>query len=58
MFSIFNHVMKSERDTNSEPGLPVIKAPPSFAQLIIALTTFNSHNRTERDSPSHAFGIS
>ena len=26
MFSIFNHVMKSERDTNSEPRLPVIKA--------------------------------
>ena len=39
MFSIFNHVMKSERDTNSEPGLPVIKARPSFAQQIIALTT-------------------
>ena len=39
MFSIFNHVMKSERDTISEPGLPVIKARPTFAQLIIALTT-------------------
>ena len=27
MFSIFlNHVMKSVRDTNSEPGLPVIIA--------------------------------
>ena len=40
MFSIFNHVMKSEHDTNSEPGLPVIKARASFAQQIyIALTT-------------------
>ena len=27
------------RDTNSEPGLPVIKARASFAQQIIALTT-------------------
>ena len=24
MLSIFTHVMKSVRDTNSEPGLPVI----------------------------------
>ena len=24
MFSIFNHVMKSVRDTNSDRGLPVI----------------------------------
>ena len=24
MFSIFTHVMKPVRDTNSEPGLPVI----------------------------------
>ena len=28
MFSIFNHVMKSVRDTNSEPGLPVILLGP------------------------------
>ena len=39
MFPIFNHVLKSERDTNSEPGLPVIKARASFAQQIIAFTT-------------------
>ena len=39
MFSIFNHVMKSERDTNSEPELPVITERASFAQQIIALTT-------------------
>ena len=39
MFSIFNHVMKSECGTNSEPGLPVIKARPSFAQQIMALST-------------------
>ena len=39
MFPIFNYVLKSERDTNSEPGLPVIKARASFAQQIIALTT-------------------
>ena len=39
VFSIFKHVMKSERDTNSEPGLPLMKARPSFAQQIIALTT-------------------
>ena len=25
MFSIFTHVMKPVRDTNSEPGLPVIE---------------------------------
>ena len=25
MFSIFTHVMKPVRDTNSEPGLPVLK---------------------------------
>ena len=24
MFSIFTHVMKPVRDTNSEPGLPVV----------------------------------
>ena len=34
MFPIFKHVMKSERGANSEPGLPVIKACPSFAQQI------------------------
>ena len=39
MFPIFNHVLKSKRDTNSEPGLPVIKARASFAQQIIAFTT-------------------
>ena len=39
MFAIFHHVMKSERDTDSEPGLPVIKTRASFAQQIIALTT-------------------
>ena len=26
MFSIFTHVMKPVRDTNSEPGLPVVYA--------------------------------
>ena len=25
MFSIFTHVMKHVRDTDSEPGLPVLK---------------------------------
>ena len=25
MFSIFTHVMKPVRDTNTEPGLPVIR---------------------------------
>ena len=28
MFSIFTHVMKPVRDTNSEPGLPVVYAGP------------------------------
>ena len=27
MFSLFNHVMKSVRDTNSEPGSPVSRPP-------------------------------
>ena len=31
--------MKFERGTDSEPGLPVTKARPSFAQQIIALST-------------------
>ena len=34
MLSIFTHVMKPVRDAKSEPGLPVIKARPSFAQQI------------------------
>ena len=33
MFSIFNHVMKSVRDTNSEPRLPVPKHPPSLQKI-------------------------
>ena len=33
MFSIFNHVMKSVRDTNSEPRLPVPKHLPSLQKV-------------------------
>ena len=31
MFSIFTHVMKPVRDTNSEPGLPVLG--PAFRHV-------------------------
>ena len=33
MFSIFIHVMKSVRDTNSEPGLPVL--PVQISRLYL-----------------------
>ena len=32
MLSIFNHVMKSVSNTNSEPGLPVVEARGSHAK--------------------------
>ena len=33
MFSIFAHVMKTVRDTNSKPGLPVVGTPIRYVTL-------------------------
>ena len=34
MFSVFTHVMKPVRDTNSEPGLPVVHKASLAYQII------------------------
>ena len=34
MFSIFTHVMKPVRDTNSKPGLPVVSREMMSEQLL------------------------
>ena len=39
MFSIFTHVMKPVRDTNSESGLPVVLSPEK-RDLTVLLTKF------------------
>ena len=45
MFSIFTRVLEPVRDTNSEPGLPVV--PPSVsAALKIALRSSDHHGIT------------
>ena len=47
MFSIFKHVMKSERNTNSEPGLPVVLHPDIKAvALKIAVSRSTRHGAT------------
>ena len=33
MFTIFAHVMKTVRDTNSKPGLPVVGTPIRYVTL-------------------------
>ena len=37
MFSIFNHVIKSLRDKNSEPGLPVVSRESWDKQAKLAI---------------------
>ena len=39
MFSIFTHVMKPVRDTNSESGLPVVLSPEK-RDFTVLLTKF------------------
>ena len=33
MFTIFAHIMKTVRDTNSKPGLPVVGTPIRYVTL-------------------------
>ena len=41
MFSIFTHVMKPVRDTNSEPGLPVVFAVNFFKRFTCVCYAIN-----------------
>ena len=52
MFSTFTHVMKSVRDTNSEPGLPVIVPVMVISNLVMTRQIYSeetdgahAHNR-------------
>ena len=38
MFSIFTHVMKPVRDTNSEPGLPLICMQQNFRSDLVSVS--------------------
>ena len=37
MFSIFTHVMRPVRDTNSEPGLPVMQLECRWVNLLYSV---------------------